>query len=193
MAKNTSFISISFTETVRSRLCFVIAVINWLSIIGSLSLLGLGGYIKLAIQEYTNMVKNYDGDTLPYLLVSVGAVSVISNAGGGWLIFQNANPTNRIKYRHFLFAYIIMTLCVCILIMAGGIMCFAHVSHLQESFAGGLTDAIKQYKTTPHLKLEIDLLQMEYNCCANEGYKDWFNISWIKEDYLNLNIPSVKS
>ena len=179
-------ISIRFTEQARTNLCFVLAVLNWFCILISFILVILGTYIKLSVEPFTNLVKDYDGNSLPYLLIAVGLLSAASNAVGGWLAFASASPKNRMKLRHFLFAYIIFMLCVSVTILAGGIMCFTHIQHLHESFHGGITEAMEKYRDNHEYKKELDLLQLQYHCCGNEDYNDWFEVSWIHTDYLNI-------
>ena len=29
-----------------------------------------------------------------------------------------------------------------------------------------------------HMKSEIDIIQMNFQCCGNENYQDWYNIPW---------------
>lgn len=182
----------TFTEQVRSRMCFVIAVVNWVSIVTSLFVAGIGTYIKLQVQEYTNLVKGYDGDTLPYLLVALGLLSAVINAAGGFIIFFSADPVKRFSLRHVLLGYVLTTLILCILVLVGGTMCFAHIQHLDQSFKGGLKAAMRRYKDTPHIKTELDQLQQSYRCCGNEGYTDWFHVTWVNEKYLNVEASNVK-
>lgn len=179
-------VSFLLTENARAGLCLVISIVNWVCIVVSLLLLSLGTYIKLSLQQFTNLVTDYDGDSLPYLLISLGLLSALSNGFGGWLAFASADPDRRLFLRFFHFGYVIETLCVCVAIFAGAIMCFAHIQHLHDSFHGGLTAAMIKYREDHTFKQEMDLLQMEYSCCGNDGYTDWFQVSWIHEDYLNI-------
>lgn len=186
MAKSKGIIPIRFTEEGRATLCLVMSIINWICIGISLSLLGLGLYIKFAVEEYTNLVTDYDGNSLPYLLVSLGVLSAITNCAGGWIAFISGNPKKRMALRFVHFGYVVWTLCISVAVFAGGIMCFTHVSHLRESFHGGLTSAMALYKNGEVHKSEIDKLQMSFKCCGNTGYTDWFQIPWIHTDYLDI-------
>lgn len=186
MAKPKGFLPIRFSEDGRAALCLVMSITNWVCIVISLSLLGLGLYIKFAVEEYTNLVTNYDGESLPYLLISVGTVSSITNLVGGWIAFISGNPKKRMSLRFAHFGYIIWTLCVSVAVFAGGIMCFTHTNHLRDSFHGGLTAAMSLYKDGEIHKYEIDKLQMSFKCCGNTAYTDWFQIPWIHTDYLDI-------
>ena len=50
-------------------------------------------------------------------------------------------------------------------------------------FQGGILKAMRQYALTPILKQEIDELQMDFSCCGNDAYSDWFENPWILADY----------
>lgn len=183
---------IQVDEALRSRLCLTIGVVNWISIVCSLALVALGGYIRLSLDEFTRLVENYDGDTLPFLLVGLGAVATLVNAWGGFVFFSSADPTKREYYRRFLLLYVIVSLCVCLATAVGAIMCFTHIQHLHDSFKGGLSTAMQSYKEYPHLKMEVDKLQMGFVCCGNDDYTDWFHIDWVHHDYLNMKSESVR-
>ena len=185
-------IGINFTEEIRSRLCLAVGVTNWVCIIGSLMLLGIGAYIKIIIGEFTALVEDYDGDSLPYLLITVGLLSIVLNAGGGFVFFASADPKRRQLFRRVLLAYCITSIVMCILLMTGGIMCYTHITHLEDSFKGGLVKAMQKYKDVPRMKVEMDKLQMTYSCCGNAGYTGWFVLPWISEDYLNVQAAAVE-
>ena len=44
---------------------------------------------------------------------------------------------------------------------------------------------MKKYKADPFQKLQIDVLQIEYECCGSDSYTDWFGVSWIHEEYIS--------
>ena len=35
------------------------------------------------------------------------------------------------------------------------------------------------------VKYEINQLQLEFECCGNEGYQDWLAVQWIADEYLD--------
>ena len=131
-------LSVEISETVRSRMCVILGILNWVSILVSLILTALGTYIKLKVSEFTNLIAEYDGKTLPYMLIAIGVLSAAVNGLGGYVIFSSANPLRRGQFRHFLLSYVVITLCVCVCIFAGGCLCFAHIKHLDKSFQVGV-------------------------------------------------------
>lgn len=176
-------LKVNFTEKARQNLCAVLSVANWMSIILALALIGLGIFIKLYVEDFTNLVENYDGNTFPFLLIGVGGVSLIFNVASGFLFIATQDPERRNTTQHFLFAYIIVQFLIAVGFLVSGIYCYIHISHLEGSFHDGFTLAMKRYSMELHVKMEVDLMQSEFACCGNVRYTDWFNADWIADKY----------
>lgn len=61
----------------------------------------------------------------------------------------------------------------------------------------GLRNGIRFYKDTDvpgrcFQKETIDRLQMEFRCCGNNNFKDWFEVQWISNRYLDFTSKEVK-
>ena len=127
-------LSIRFSENARSRLSLLLAIINWLCIFASLALVIVGLFIKCKVSEYTNLVKDYDGDTVPYLLIAVGGIGALNNLAGGYFAHMASNPLKRKGYIFPLLAHTMATLVIGCCIFAAGIMCLLHIGHIEDSF-----------------------------------------------------------
>ena len=176
-------LGIWFTEGTRLGLCSFLSAANWMSIIVSLGLVCLGIYVKFYIEEYTNLVENYDDSTFPYMLVGIGAFALLLNIGSGFLFYAATDPEKREIIRHFLTVCMVLQTLLAIAFLVAGIMCFMHIRHLEESFKDGFYAAMRRYSTELHVKIETDLMQSEYMCCGNDRYTDWFLIDWIPPEY----------
>ena len=51
--------------------------------------------------------------------------------------------------------------------------------------------SMDKYKSDVDTKAGIDRIQMKYQCCGAEDYRDWFFASWINTDYWNPTIYDV--
>uniref|UniRef100_A0A8C1ZSA8 Si:dkey-21c1.4 n=1 Tax=Cyprinus carpio TaxID=7962 RepID=A0A8C1ZSA8_CYPCA len=65
------------------------------------------------------------------------------------------------------------------------------------TLAEGLKNGMKYYKDTDtpgrcYMKRTLDLMQMEFRCCGNNNYKDWFEIQWVSNRYLDFSSKEVK-
>lgn len=61
----------------------------------------------------------------------------------------------------------------------------------------GLRNGIRFYKDTDvpgrcFQKETIDRLQMEFRCCGNSNFKDWFEVQWVNNRYLDFTSKDVK-
>ena len=185
-------LSVTFSDTARLRLGLSLAIINWVCVSSSLMVTMIGVYIQLSVEEYVNLIKDYNHKVLPIMLMSVGGISAMVNGFGGLLCFMGCKVDGAKKLKMVFLPYTIFTAIVCICIFAGGMACFSHIAHLKEAFHGGLKAAMGKYRDVKHIKTEFDWLQMTYECCGSEAYTDWFHTSWINEEYLNVESESVK-
>ena len=46
---------------------------------------------------------------------------------------------------------------------------------------------MKKYGIDQDIKVQIDLLQIRYQCCGDKSFKDWFSLQWIRHPYINLD------
>jgi hypothetical protein len=55
----------------------------------------------------------------------------------------------------------------------------------------GFRPAMKKYGKNHDIKVLIDQMQIESECCGSNSYKDWWNISWWPEQYIDVQNPTV--
>ncbi len=126
--------SIRFTEKARFVVAMILSTVNWALIVTSLSITGIGIYIKVAIEEFTNLVDGYDSNTLPLMLIGTGAVSALVNCVGGFICFAASDPQKRSRYKKYLIGFLFFTLCMAACDIAAGVFCFLHIKHIGKSF-----------------------------------------------------------
>jgi len=57
---------------------------------------------------------------------------------------------------------------------------------------GGIGDSMKQYESRLKVKTNIDRMQIDFECCGNGNYKDWWNVGWWGVRWLNTNSGEVQ-
>ena len=170
---------LKMTERSRVILCNVLSVINWLNIIFALGLIFLAIFVKLYVESFTSLVENYDGDTFTVLLIVFGIITICVSVGGAWLFKMAEDPDRRASTSKLLLGYLVaQSVCAC-LFLAAGIMCYSHVNHLEDSFHSGFSSAMASYATNRAVKFETDQMQLDFRCCGNIRYSDWFFVKWI--------------
>ena len=185
------FIGISFSEEARSRFCLVVGVGSSFCLLSSLVLVGTGAYIKISTEKFTVLIEDYEETVLPYMLITVGLLSAVFNFFGGFFFFGSANPKKREVFRRVLFAHCVGSTVMCVILFVGGVMCFSRLAGIEDAFNRGLRKAMQKYSYEADMKVTMDLLQVQYFCCGNDGYEDWFGVPWIHEDFLNVESAEV--
>ncbi|XP_070577557.1 photoreceptor outer segment membrane glycoprotein 2-like [Ptychodera flava] len=186
------FLAIEISEVNRGKLGTVLWIFNWISAGCGVFIAAMGIYFKISVESKMALIEHYNSNVLPLMLAIVGCLSVVLFLAGGKICHSSGQTHSRDKFKGFLQPYICVTLVLAILILAGGSMCFDHRRHLHHSFHRGIRSAMERYKDNTTFKTEIDELQMDFRCCGNNDYRDWFDIQWISNAYLNLQNQDVK-
>lgn len=134
---------------------------------------------------------------VPNTLLLAGLASM----GINWFasrICQDALDATRFpRWKTFLKPYFCGAIFFTNLLLIGVILSYAMKSSLEGSLKVGLKNGIRFYKDTDtpgrcFQKQTIDRLQMEFRCCGNNDYKDWFEVQWISNRYLDFSSKEVK-
>ncbi|XP_038046901.1 photoreceptor outer segment membrane glycoprotein 2-like [Patiria miniata] len=183
-------VPVQISETARQRLCTGLWIVHWICAIYGLTIVSIGVYIRIRIQDKVKLIEGYDGNTLPLMLIAVGFITTVVDLAGGKLCDSVANINRRQKLKSLLLPYLLLLLVLNACIFIAGCMCFVHRFHLHDSFNRGLTKAMKHYKSNETVKYEINQLQVDFECCGNNGYEDWFAVQWIGTEYLSEDLAS---
>lgn len=181
-----------FTEDRRNMLAKLVGVTHLICILPSFICLLAALCIQILIEEKIAFIENYNGAALPGFLVFTGFFGLLGHILCGKVAFSNRRPDNRGKWMAFLLPAVITTVVIFLLELISGIMCFVHISELEEAFNNGIDVAMAAYKNDAITKVEIDVLQTTYECCGSKSYTDWFSVSWIHPDYVNRITSRVK-
>ena len=176
---------VPFTEEGRVKSAKVVGVIHWICIIPAVLCLITALYIQLVVADKILFIENYNGAVLPGFLVFTGFFSLFGHILCGKAFWINHKPEKRETWAKFLLPAVIVTLLIFLFEMISGILCFVHVGELEDSLASGIMTAMKAYKNDMTTKEEMDVLQIEYECCGSRSYQDWFKVSWIHPDYMS--------
>lgn len=137
---------------------------------------------KSHIGNYLNMVTNNEGAVLPMLLGFCGIVCFPLNASFILLINMSRKKKKRQLVNNFLFFNIIISAIIIKIIFGMAMGAAIHTYSLQNRISDGIIDAMKIYKSNTEIKSRIDALQIKYQCCGSQSYKEWFDIPWYRTD-----------
>ncbi|KAK1787836.1 hypothetical protein P4O66_016323, partial [Electrophorus voltai] len=134
---------------------------------------------------------------VPNTLIVSGLAAIGINYFAGQ-ICQDALDVGRFpRWKTFLKPYCCCAIVFTSLTLIGVILSFTMRSSLEGSLQVGLRNALRFYKDTDtpgrcFQKQTIDHLQMEFRCCGNNDYRDWFEVQWISNRYLDFSSKEVK-
>lgn len=146
---------------------------------------------------YFQVMDNTDVHIVPNTLMIVGLASLGINYFAS-KICQDALDAGRFpRWKNFLKPYFAISCFFTVLMLLAVIMSFATKGSLESSLKAGLRNGIRFYKDTDtpgrcFQKQNIDRLQMEFRCCGNNDFRDWFEVQWISNRYLDFGSKEVK-
>ncbi|XP_035279779.1 photoreceptor outer segment membrane glycoprotein 2-like [Anguilla anguilla] len=190
-------LKVTFTKTKRGKLAQALWLLNWVSVVTGFLLISLGLFLKAEIQKRRELMSEREVHAVPSVLIAVGLATCCINFLGGKMCVEGADAAAFLRWKLLMPPYIAGTFCFTFCLLAGALLCHAVRGQLEESLSQGLRDAMRYYKDTDapgrcFLKRSVDVLQMQFQCCGNAGFRDWFQVQWISNRFLDLSRAEVK-
>ncbi|XP_072896579.1 photoreceptor outer segment membrane glycoprotein 2 [Hemitrygon akajei] len=189
-------LGVRFTRRQRDKLAQTLRMLNWVLVLMGMVLISLGIYLTLEMRKRSEVMVISGAISLPNMLVAVGAIACGINLLGS-KICHDCWDNKFSHWRLLMLPYITCTTFLTFFILVGALMCYSMRSTLEESLFLGLQHAMRFYRDTDtpghcFLKKTMDELHMEFRCCGNNGFRDWFAIQWISSRYLDMNSKEVQ-
>lgn len=188
-------LKVTFTKTSRDNLAQALWVLNWVSVITGLVLFSLGVFLKVEIQKRRELMTD-EIHSVPNMLIAVGLAACGINYLGGKICYDCVDADKFLYWKLLMLPYIICTFFFTFCILVGALMCYTMRRDLEAALFSGLRDAMRYYKDTDvpghcYIKQSLDLLQIHFQCCGNDGFRDWFHIQWVSNQYLDITSTEV--
>ncbi|EGW06822.1 peripherin-2 [Cricetulus griseus] len=192
-----ALLKVKFDQKKRVKLAQGLWLMNWLSVLAGIVLFSLGLFLKIELRKRSEVMNNSESHFIPNSLIVVGVLSCVFNSLAGKICYDALDPAKYAKWKPWLKPY----LAVCVLFNAVlflvALCCFLLRGSLESTLAYGLKNGMKYYRDTDtpgrcFMKKTIDMLQIEFKCCGNNGFRDWFEIQWISNRYLDFSSKEVK-
>lgn len=186
-----------FTQQRRVRLAQGLWLLSWLAVMCGAFIFSLGVYLKIELLRRAEVMENAEIHVVPNILLMVGLASISTN----WIasrVCQDSLDVSRFpRWKLLLLAWFGVAALLCCLLVTVVVLSYALQGRLEESLKIGLRNGIRFYKDTDvpgrcFQKETIDRLQMEFRCCGNNNYKDWFEVQWVSNRYLDFTSKDVK-
>ncbi|XP_029452631.1 peripherin-2 [Rhinatrema bivittatum] len=192
-----AIMKIKFSPKKRVKLAQGLWLINWGSVLAGVVLFGLGIFLKMELRKRSEVMDNAESYFVPNSLILIGIAACGLNAFTGKICYDSLDPAKYAKWKPMLKPYLMICVLFNIFIFFIAVLCFLMRGSLESTLAQGLQNGMRHYKDTDipgrcFMKKTIDLLQIEFKCCGNHGFRDWFEIQWISNRYLDFTSKEVK-
>lgn len=135
--------------------------------------------IKLRIGVLINMVSPKDGDVLPTLFAMPALMCLLLNGLALWLLHGLFKRETRKWFNTIVYGFVLVCLASIGVVLVVCITILTHVYGKHERLHDGIVDAMNNYSTDSKIKKEVDLMQIEFQCCGSKKYDEWYDIKWL--------------
>ncbi|XP_049441766.1 rod outer segment membrane protein 1b [Epinephelus fuscoguttatus] len=190
-------LKVKFTQQRRVRLAQGLWLLSWMAVMWGAIIFCLGVYLKTELLRRAEVMDNTEIHVVPNILMMVGLASIGTNWVATRVCQDSLDPARFPRWKVFLLAWFAAAAVICCLLIIVVVLSYALQGRLEESLKVGLRNGIRFYKDTDvpgrcFQKETIDRLQMEFRCCGNNNFKDWFEVQWISNRYLDFTSKEVK-
>ncbi|XP_036023848.1 peripherin-2 [Onychomys torridus] len=192
-----ALLKVNFDQKKRVKLAQGLWLMNWLSVLAGIILFSLGLFLKIELRKRSEVMNNSESHFVPNSLIGVGVLSCVFNSLAGKICYDALDPAKYAKWKPWLKPYLAVCVLFNVLLFLVALCCFLLRGSLESTLAYGLKNGMKYYRDTDtpgrcFMKKTIDMLQIEFKCCGNNGFRDWFEIQWISNRYLDFSSKEVK-
>ncbi|XP_069752174.1 peripherin-2-like [Narcine bancroftii] len=157
----------------------------------------LGVYLKCELSQRSEVMDNTEVYLVPNTIILVGVLSLLLNLAGSRLCTDSLDPSKLPRWKGAAPPLLTLSFLLALLMLAASLLSYLMRGSLDASLRTGLRNGIRFYKDTDtpgrcFQKRTVDLIQMEFQCCGNNDYRDWFEVQWISNRYLDFNNKGVR-
>lgn len=181
----------------RVKLAQSLWLLSWVTVLAGCLTFALGVFLKVQLWIHHEVMDNTTIHAVPNTIMAAGLATVLINLLAG-KVSQDSLDAARYARRKQLIAplFVVSVFSAFLMLVAIFLIC-ALKGSLEESLKVGLKNGIRFYKDTDtpgrcYQKRTVDKLQMDFQCCGNNHYKDWFEVQWISNRYLDFSSKEVK-
>ncbi|KAM7417536.1 hypothetical protein PAMA_017261 [Pampus argenteus] len=192
-----ALLKIKFTQQRRVRVAQGLWLMSWLAVMCGTFVFLLGVYLKTELLRRAEVMDNTEIHVVPNILMVVGLASIGTNWVASRICQDSLDPSRFPRWKVLLLAWFAAATLICCALIVVVVLSYALQGSLEESLKVGLRNGIRFYKDTDvpgrcFQKETIDRLQLEFRCCGNNNFKDWFEVQWVSNRYLDFTSKDVK-
>uniref|UniRef100_A0A4W3H347 Peripherin-2-like n=1 Tax=Callorhinchus milii TaxID=7868 RepID=A0A4W3H347_CALMI len=190
-------LKVKFTLDKRVKLAQSLWMVCWFCVLAGILTLSLGIYLKCELKRRHEVMDNTDIHLVPNTLILVGLLTSLVNLAGVQVCSDMMDLAKFSRWQGYAVPYLVAAFLVTLVMLFASVLSYAMRGNLEGSLRIGLKNGIRFYKDTDtpgrcYRKRTIDQIQMEFQCCGNNDYRDWFEVQWVSNRYLDFNSKDVK-
>ncbi|XP_061786049.1 rod outer segment membrane protein 1b [Nerophis lumbriciformis] len=190
-------LKMKFTQQRRVRLAQGLWLLSWMAVMSGSFIFSLGVYLKIELLRRAEVMDNTEIHVVPNMLLLVGLAAIATNWVAGRVCQDSLDPGRFPRWKVVLLGWYAAAALLCCLLLAVVVLSYALQGRLEDSLKVGLRNGIRFYKDTDvpgrcFQKETIDRLQMEFRCCGNTNFRDWFEVQWVSNRYLDYTSKDIK-
>uniref|UniRef100_A0A3B3Z624 Peripherin-2 n=1 Tax=Periophthalmus magnuspinnatus TaxID=409849 RepID=A0A3B3Z624_9GOBI len=184
---------VKFTLQKRVKLAQGLWMLYWVSVMVGILIFSLGIFFKVELRKRSEMMDNNESHLVPNLLILTGLLTCALNAFGGKVCHDSLDPMKFAKWKPMLKQYFTGCLAFSAALLVVALLCFLMQFSVYLTLAEGLKNGIRFYKDTDtpgrcFMKRTLDMTQIEFRCCGNNNFRDWFEVQWISNRVQTGNV-----
>ncbi|GFO34722.1 photoreceptor outer segment membrane glycoprotein 2-like [Plakobranchus ocellatus] len=180
------------SEDRRQTLLVFAAFLALVCFFSSFLLFAYALHIKVTVDSRMALIETYNSDALPGIFVAVGIINLIQNISAIYILLKLRDPEAREDGLKYMIAVLVGGIILVLFEVTSAIVSFVHIGILDDEFRKGIKKAMEEYVKGGELKKEIDGVQMDYECCGDKTYTDWFHHAWLASDLVRVVPGSLK-
>ncbi|CAI9594695.1 unnamed protein product [Staurois parvus] len=186
-----------FTFQKRVKLAQTLWLLSWVSVLVGCLTFGLGIFLKVQLWIHNEVMDNTVAHAVPNTVITAGLVGVLLGVFASKISQDSLDMVKYPRWKSLMLPYFFFSILSCLLCLTALFLSIVMRGSLEESLKVGLRNGIRFYKDTDtpgrcYQKRTMDKLQMDFQCCGNNHYKDWFEVQWISNRYLDFSSKEVK-
>ncbi|XP_030764689.1 peripherin-2-like [Sitophilus oryzae] len=167
----------------RIKLLVTVAVILILIItILSVNCLITAIKIRSHLGAFINMISSGEGEILPTMLALPTFVFLCLNLGAFFFVYKLFSKKKSPGANSILFILILLILVLVVSTVLVVFITLGHAYGAHEKLHDGIIETMKKYAVNSYYKIQMDRLQIEFQCCGSKKYDEWYNITWFDKD-----------
>ncbi|KAG8437912.1 hypothetical protein GDO86_008562 [Hymenochirus boettgeri] len=181
----------------RVKLAQTLWLLSWLSVLVGCLTFGVGIFLKVQLWIHNEVMDNNSAHAVPNTVITAGLVGILLSIYAGKISHDSLDVAKYQRWKSYMSPFFCLSILSCFVCLAALVLSVAMRGPLEESLKIGIRNGIRFYKDTDtpgrcFQKRSMDKLQMEFQCCGNNHYKDWFEVQWISNRYLDFSSKEVK-